>query len=331
MRRGNGDGGIFKLSGKRRRPYAVRVTVGWTTDGKQKFRYIGYYENKSDAKKALAEYLLSPQVALMERKTLKAVFDDMLEKSKYTEGTQKQYISGMNKIPSLWKREIATITLQEIENLLKPETPATQARIKKTLSNTYRHALKYDYVEKNIIDLLDVAPITPVKEKRPFTLEEIQWQWDNYRTVRHGDIPLILLYSGLRISELLDMETADVDLENKVWFVKASKTAAGIRTIPIHDAILPLLKKRYKAENKYLFMNGDRRLPYSTYMREFWKVEGHTPHECRHTFVTHLTKLCNDQVAVKRLIGHATTDITDHYTHRTVDELRKELLKLEYK
>ena len=37
-RRGNGDGSIFKLSGRSRRPYAVRVTVGWTDDGKQKYK-----------------------------------------------------------------------------------------------------------------------------------------------------------------------------------------------------------------------------------------------------------------------------------------------------
>lgn len=32
--RGNGEGSIFKLSGKRKRPYAILITVGWTVDGK---------------------------------------------------------------------------------------------------------------------------------------------------------------------------------------------------------------------------------------------------------------------------------------------------------
>ena len=61
MRRGNGDGGIFKLSGKRRKPYAVRITTGWTDEGKQQYKYIGYFENKTAAKKALNEYLINPQ------------------------------------------------------------------------------------------------------------------------------------------------------------------------------------------------------------------------------------------------------------------------------
>lgn len=40
IRRGNGEGSTIKLSGKRRKPYAVRVTVGWTADGKQKYKYV---------------------------------------------------------------------------------------------------------------------------------------------------------------------------------------------------------------------------------------------------------------------------------------------------
>ena len=69
MRRGNGEGSIFKLSGKRRKPYAVRVTIGWTDDGKQKYKYLGYYTNKTDAKKTLREYLLQPEKIKLEKQT----------------------------------------------------------------------------------------------------------------------------------------------------------------------------------------------------------------------------------------------------------------------
>lgn len=45
------------MSGKRRKPYAVRVTVGYTDEGKQKYKYVGYYSKMTDAKAALREYL----------------------------------------------------------------------------------------------------------------------------------------------------------------------------------------------------------------------------------------------------------------------------------
>lgn len=329
MRRGNGDGSIYKLGGKRRRPYAVRVTVGWTLEGKQKYKYIGYYANKTDAKKALAEYLAAPEKAIIERQTLESIFNKMIEKSDFTIGTQKQYESGFKKVHQLHRRNIGDITLEEIEELMESETPNTQARIKKTLANCYKYALKYNYVQRNLADLLEVKT-EKAKERSVFTKSEIAALWENMSTVRHGDIPIILLYTGLRISELLEMSTENVDLEQGTLFVTKSKTPAGVRTIPIHDEIRPLIQKRFNARNKWLFMNGNRKLPYSTYMREFWNNENHVPHEARHTFITELSKVTDDSVAIKKLVGHALTDITDHYTHRTMDELRDIVNKLQY-
>lgn len=329
MRRGNGDGSIIKLSGKRRNPYAVRVTIGWNDKGKQQYRYVGYYSSKTEAKQALNKYLANPQLQIIERQTFENVFNNMLEKSNFTDGTKKQYISGFKKLEALKKRQIDTITLEELEEIMLYETPNTQARIKKTLANIYKYALKYQYVTRNLAEFLEVKTVK-AKERQIFTKEEIQALWNNLGKYRHNDIPIMLLYSGLRISELLGITTENVDLENKTLYIATSKTAAGVRTVPIHNKIYPLIKKRYNSKNKYLFMNGGRKLPYSTYMREFWNVENHTPHEARHTFVTQLEKCSDDKIAIKKIIGHALTDITDHYTHRTIQELSDIVNQLEY-
>ena len=60
MKNPNGYGSGYKLSGNRRRPWTARVTVGWTDDGKQKYKNIGYYEERSDAMIALAQYNNDP-------------------------------------------------------------------------------------------------------------------------------------------------------------------------------------------------------------------------------------------------------------------------------
>ena len=101
MRRGNGDGSIFKLGGKRRRPYAVRVTIGWTDDGKQKYKYLSYHENKTDAKAALREYLLQPQKIKLERQTLGMIFEAMIEKADFSKGTKEQYRGGFKLLDDL--------------------------------------------------------------------------------------------------------------------------------------------------------------------------------------------------------------------------------------
>ena len=60
MKLPNGYGSVFKLGGNRRRPWAVRVTVGWTEEGKQIYKYVGYYKTKTEAMQALAEYHKDP-------------------------------------------------------------------------------------------------------------------------------------------------------------------------------------------------------------------------------------------------------------------------------
>lgn len=60
MKLPNGYGAVIKLSGKRRKPYAARITTGWTEDGKQVRKYIGTFKTRKEALKALADYNEKP-------------------------------------------------------------------------------------------------------------------------------------------------------------------------------------------------------------------------------------------------------------------------------
>ena len=328
-RRGNGDGSIFKLSGNRKNPYAARVTIGWEDNGTQKYKYIGYYPNKTQAKNALIEYLANPEKMKLERQTLASVFSAMLEKSTFSDGTKEQYTSGFKKLAPLHNKAIRDITLEELEDIIQGQVVSGQLRIKKTLHNCYKHAIKYDYAEKNLADFINVKK-EKAKERIPFNKKEISNLWKYLNTKRYDDIPLLLLYSGLRISELLDLKCENVDIASDTISIVKSKTAAGIRVVPIHPKIKPLIEKRYNQGNKYLITLDGKKLGYNQYRSSYWYVENHTPHDARHTFVTQLSKQSDDTIAIKRIVGHATSDITEHYTHRTIDELKAVMNKLEY-
>ena len=56
MRMPSGYGSIIKLKGNRRRPYQVRLTKGFTDEGKQIYMYLGYFEKKEQAMIALSDY-----------------------------------------------------------------------------------------------------------------------------------------------------------------------------------------------------------------------------------------------------------------------------------
>lgn len=93
MRLPNGYGSIIKLSGKRRKPFAARVTIGYKENGSQIYKYIGYFEKRQEALKYLTAYNEKPY--LLDNKDL--TFNDVYNawsKRKYeniTPRTAKNY------------------------------------------------------------------------------------------------------------------------------------------------------------------------------------------------------------------------------------------------
>ena len=52
------------------------------------------------------------------------------------------------------------------------------------------------------------------------------------------------------------------------------------------------------------------------------ELGNHKPHDCRHTFASLMDAADANKLCIKRIMGHASPDITDSvYTHKTIDEL----------
>ena len=71
-------------------------------------------------------------------------------------------------------------------------------------------------------------------------------------------------------------------------------------------------------------------MAYSSYIVQVWDramslpglAAGHRPHDCRHTFASLMDSAGANKLSIKRIIGHASNDITDSvYTHKSVTEL----------
>jgi uroporphyrinogen-III decarboxylase len=83
----NGTGNIYKMKDKRRKLWAVRVTTGYTLEGKQVRKYIGTYETKREAQESLFEYLKNPK--LYKKITFKEITDLWFESYKKKEELRK--------------------------------------------------------------------------------------------------------------------------------------------------------------------------------------------------------------------------------------------------
>lgn len=334
MRRGNGEGSIIKLSGKRRRPYAVRVTVGWTLEGKQKYKYVSYHEGIREAKAALREYLVNPYDLSTKNITLLDLYKQWESSTDLSKTTIDGYRSAFNQSFQIHKRKIRDVKIPELECAMYELTPSMQGNFKNIMSHIYKQAIKNDIMEKNLADYLVPKKKTP-KKRVPFTLEQIeQIKAFNHK---YTDIVIILLYTGMRINELLNVTKDNVHLDKR-YMRGGLKTKAGQnRIIPIHDEIYPIVERYYNNSSKYLIENNGSRVVYRTFMNVFWsRLQEHlktdqTPHCTRHTFITQADVCDMNKTALKKIVGHATGDVTDDvYNHKSIQELLYNVNKLKY-
>ena len=176
------------------------------------------------------------------------------------------------------------------------------------------------------------------KEKIPFTNEEIKKLWENI-DFGFTDMVVIQLYSGWRPQELAILKVSDIDFEKNIMTGGLKTQAGKERIVPILPLIKPLLEKRYneavKLKSEYVFNDINSQtginMTYDKYRKRFMKIMekldmNHTPHECRHTFITIAKSNKMDEYVLKLIVGHAIDDITEKvYTHRTVEQLRTEM------
>ena len=329
MRMANGFGGVVYLGKNRRKPYAARVTVGWSESKRQIFKYIGYFENKMDALAALIEYNKNPYDLAARKLTFAEIYDAWSAKHYETisNGSIIAYKGAYNKCASLYNIPFAEIKTAHLQAVIDEYKNSSSVRIVKVVVGfLYDYAIKNDIVEKDYSKFIELPKKEKKREKIPFTADEIALLW-KHKNDLYIDMILVLLYSGMRISELLDMKIEKIDLENRVM-VGGVKTSAGInRTIPIHADIAPIIRENMEKHKVYLFETPrGKKHRYGNVGQPIIKAMqslglDHTIHETRHTFISQCSRLGIDPVTVKRIVGHSTKDITEHYTHKNADDL----------
>lgn len=329
MRLPNSYGSIVKLSGKRRRPYAVRITTGWTDEGRQIQKYLSYHAKRSDAMAALAEYNKSPY----ELDNQKITFAEMYDKW----GTARRagdvprvyelafrHLKNLHQVPfiDLRKRHIQA----EIDSC-KLSVSSLQ-HMKSLVSMMYKYAIDLELVTVNQASGIDLPMQEKSKIHQPFTVTEIQTLW------QHTDdfaarIALILIYTGLRPSELLTITTDNVFLDERYMRGGLKTAASKNRIIPLADKILPFIRDMYSPKNKYLVMQNGHGLTYSA-MKHYWLTSQplqslpnkHLPHDGRHTCATLLSNAEIDLKIIQMILGHRSRNITEHvYMHKSLEQL----------
>ena len=355
LRNPNGYGSIKKLSGKRRKPYAVMVTTGWDVqNGKavQIQKAISYHEDRKDAMYELAKYNRLMFNVDMRRMTFQEVYNALYEEefSRMKPATLKSYTSAYNKCEPLYGIKMADIRkmhMQRIMNAHSDLSESSQKNILKLFHIMYKYCLENDICEKDYSRFVQLRSEQEKEIKHPFTREEVHILWENIDTVfpfQTGDIKgrkmigwiLFMIYTGVRIGEMLNIKKEDVHLEERYIHIPGTKTQSADRIIPIHRKIESIISANLENDSEYLFSIKGKKT-YDGYFRLNFFYPAccyfgmqHKPHECRHTFISFAAASKMDQVLLKKIVGHRAKNITeDTYTHVFLADLTKEIDKFE--
>jgi integrase/recombinase XerD len=218
---------------------------------------------------------------------------------------------------------------------------ATIARRLAALKAFYQYLVRENYVTKDPTGDLS-SPKLERKLPRVLTVNEVE------RLLAQPDITtpagkrdksmLELLYAtGLRVSEMVNLNVADIDL--KEGFIRCKGKGSKERVVPMGEIAVSALRNYMENGRKRLVHDNRERSLFVNHhgkrltRQGFWKIikkyavqarirKEITPHTLRHSFATHLLENGADIRAVQEMLGHADISTTQIYTHVTKERLK---------
>lgn len=319
LKRPNGAGTVYKLQGRRSRPWVARKNRV----------IIGYFAKKTDALEAL-EKNYGKDLKEQYNWTFTEVFEGW--KAEHYKQIGCKGIESYNRAYDVFYplhnqkfRDLRTKDFQEVLDEHMSKSHSTVSKYKQLITQMSQWAIREEICTTNFATFVTLPERTKT-EKEIFTDAEIALlEKDGSETAR---IILMLLATGMRIGELFSLPLEDY---HETYVVGGSKTDAGRnRVIPIRlegrkhfayfadQATGPLLLSGYV---------GDK-LPENFRKRNYFPlleklgIPRKKPHSTRHTYATRAVKEGMAPEILQKILGHSKYETTvDVYTHLDIDTL----------
>ncbi|MBI2141060.1 tyrosine-type recombinase/integrase [Candidatus Woesearchaeota archaeon] len=248
----------------------------------------------------------------------------------FSERTVKSYLFYNNKFLAFTNKAPEAISEEDIKSYLanlisdRKKNAATVALVRAALRFYYDGVLK-----KSIVTLK-----TPkIQKKLPtvLTKEEVKKLIESAATAKSKLLLMTLYSSGLRVSECTNLKINDVELDQRMGWVRQGKGGKD-RLFILSDGLVDALRGYVNGKNtEHIFTNKSGR-PLSA--RNIQKIvataakragisKGVSPHTLRHSFATHLLESGESIRKIQELLGHSNLQTTQIYTKVSTEELRK--------
>lgn len=276
-------------------------------------------------------------------------------------------------------RQIRTIKVSDAQQwIMKLHSDgkgySTITSVRGVVKPAFQMACNEDIIRRNPFDfkLVDVVPND--SQKRIAMTEEQQSIWMSFiredkTYTKYYDEFVVLLGTGMRVSEFCGLTMSDLDFEGRrirvdhqlvrerggKYYVEKTKTACGVRFIPMTDEVYRSLKsilasrKKPKVEtivdgySGFILLDKDSKPKVALHienemrwaMKKYQKLHSDrplphiTPHVFRHTFCTNMANAGMDVKTLQYLMGHSDVGVTlNIYTHATYDRAAEQMAKL---
>ena len=245
-----------------------------------------------------------------------------------------------------WESVDSDVIRDWMESMMDKGNTATSVnRRLSAVRSLYRFALSRGYVSRDPAHAVSGPKCQKVlpqylREKEMNTLLDEQMWEDRYIDVRARTIILLFYSTGIRLSELIGLDDADVDFAEQQ--LKVTGKGDKQRILPfgteLSEALRAYMARRdAEVERKdsavFLTAKGIRmnsrqvRDEVRRHLSRVSTLKKRTPHVLRHTFATAMLNHEAGIESVKKLLGHSKLSTTEIYTHTTFEQLRQAYAK----
>lgn len=298
---------------------------------------LGCYATKQEAMTVLSDYNKDPYDPYLNSMTFAEIYNAWSEVHFRKIKNPNGYVSAFRTCEPIHNKIFTDLKLSHYQTLVDTcgkNTPTLKV-LKNMLGLIYDYAVVNEIISADKRDMIRYIDINKAGnpnslERKPFTTSDIQTLWESEPNNEYISVILIMIYSGVRISELLNLKKENVNLNEKWFDIVKAKTKAGIRKVPIAEKVLPFFQYwMNKNDCEYLLSNPEgKKFKYRSYYDSYWKPiikalnMNYTPHCTRHTCVSLLAEAGVDKRMIQKIVGHKGQGVTDIvYTHFEINSL----------